>query len=199
MVERLSGTWAKRVLRESDDTAGPGGTTTGWSIPVPGANRGEVYSVQAVAHGTNGLGGHLGPLAPTEPSKSSFSVAHLKGAPMLATTQGVYVAPGNSIMVGGSGFGANEAVTITLSGTKVSTIDAGQAAASHRRRPDTGDSGFRAGVVGGNRSEYQAHLLHPDRRLEPVDIFEGNGSLHQSAEPNDTVLWKHVAESQRRT
>ena len=184
------------LFQQPATLSSPGSKSTSWSLPVPVPTSGAVYTVEAVAHGTNGLADISADSPTPARSKSAFTVAHLHGAPMLTTTQGVYVAPGGSIEVGGSGFGGGEHVAILLAKRPLAVATAqsgGGFSPVSVPIPTSASFGVTSLTAVGQTSGRTSST--------PIDISNqwvsmANGSLNQSFEPNDQLLAEHVAASQ---
>ncbi len=201
--EGPTGPWwnaAKRAWESgfADNTAtlvSPGAASTKWSLNLPVPVAGGSYSVKAVAQGTNGLADLSAYSSEPSPGRSSFSVSHLQSAPHLATDQGIYVAPSNSITVVGSGFAPGEDVAISLVGTTLLVVHA-DSTGSFPSTPVTVPSNAAFGqtsllATGATSGLTSATEIYVSNQWSSF----GNGSLHQEYEPFDQAFVNHVAGS----
>jgi outer membrane protein assembly factor BamB len=172
--------------------ASPGATSTTWSLVVPAPFQGGTMLVRAVAVGQNGVADPTPPTQASGPAVVTFTVAPGKGAARL-TLGAARVAPGAWTTVKGSGFGPDEAVTLSLpapsEGTatvlSVTTSSSGSFAKTALQIPTGTPFGLDtlAGVGAGSG------------RLAAAPVVVGNdapqlayGPAHVGFEPSDTVI-----------
>jgi outer membrane protein assembly factor BamB len=171
----------------------PGADSTGWSLAVPIPPSGGTYTVQASAFGTNGLADTTADSAEPSPSQDAFTVGFLRGAPHMAPTDGMYVAPGASIGVSGTGFGDSEKVAISLAGTTLTTVTTGSTGgfpAVQVPIPATAAFGETSLVATGQTS---GDTSNATVYISNEWASSGYNSLNTASEPNDLILRYHVA------
>ena len=140
--------------------------------------------MSASATATNGQADLSGYQSAPSGARSAFTVDYLPSVPHLSTDDNGWVAPGGTIDVTGSGFAANENVAITMEGTTVDTVTAGAMGGftTALTMPAPSAFGPAALLATGQKSGLSSSTT--------IDVSNqwtsaGNGSLHQSYEPND--------------
>jgi outer membrane protein assembly factor BamB len=191
--DATAGAFTSGYANNAATVANPGADTTTWSLQVPVPSGGGTYSVQASAFGTNGLADTSADAPQPAPSQDAFTVGYLMGAPHLSTPKGIFVAPGGSVSVSGSGFGANQSVALSLAGSTLTTVTTGSLGgftSSAVPIPATAAFGSASLVATAQTSGKTANAT--------IDISNewpsaGYNSVNTAMEPNDIILRDHVA------
>jgi outer membrane protein assembly factor BamB len=189
--DAATGTWNPGFFDNPATLGNPGAASTAWTLQVPILSQGGTFTVQASAVDSTGAADISGFQNAPVSSNSSFVVGPSSSAPMLATPNGAQVAPGATIAVNGSGFASGEAVSIALSGATLATPSANGSGSFSTAVPvpATAAFGVSALIATGQTSGRSSSA--------PIDVLNdwssaGNGSLHQSNEPNDQTWNVHI-------
>ncbi len=187
----VSGSWVASAYPNQAQLNTPGSTSTSWTATFPVPPAGGTFEVFASAVTDGVADPSIGLSAPTA-ARSSFTVS-----PSSTATRFVapvpWVGPGGPVQVRGSGFAANEAVTVSLHGVSLKTLDAsssGTLAPTNVVVPVGAPFGPAALDATGTTSG--------DLGVAPIYVTNswsqiGFNWLHQAADPNDTVLGHHLS------
>jgi outer membrane protein assembly factor BamB len=177
--------------------ANPGADRTTWSLSVPTTLAEGTYQVLAEAVGTNGVADPTALVGTPNAANVTFTVKADPSAPQIALAPG-RAAPGSSVSVTGSGFGASEKVTVAVQVSTVETVTlltvttsaSGTIPPSNLTVPDTipfgSDTVTATGATTGKVASTQLYASNDSPQL-------GYGPKRTGFEQHDLVLTKHQA------
>jgi outer membrane protein assembly factor BamB len=182
--DAATSTWSAAPVTEQAILASPGATSSGWSISFAVPPSGNAYRIDAYAVAVDGP-------AAVPAADDEFFVGPAAGGPTFSLPRG-YAAPGGKVWVKGTGFGPNEAVTITMLGKVVrqATSNAsGSVPAINVTVPATAGFGPTALVATGTTSGKAA--------AAGIDVTNswpqlGGGPARTGFEANDQVIQNTV-------
>lgn len=191
--DAASGSWVASPYPNQAKLNAPGSLSTSWTatFPVPPAGGAFEVFASAVSHGV--ADPSIG-LSPPTLARSSFTVS-----PSTTATRFVapvpWVGPGGAVQVRGSGFAADEAVTVSLDGVALKTLDAsssGTVAPANVVLPLNSPFGPAAlDASGATSGRFGVAPIYVTNSWSQI----GANALHQGADPNDTVLSVHLSVS----
>lgn len=188
--DAAASSWNAGFFDNPATVANPGATSTTWSLSLPVPTAGGQYSVTASADATNGQADISGYSSAPSEARSAFTVNYLPSVPHLSTDHGGWVAPGTAIDVTGSGFAANETVTISMEGSSVATVTASGSGGFTQSVTIPTGSGFGPAAL---LAKGQTSGLSSSATIDVSNQWtaSGAGSLHQGYEPNDGTWLIH--------
>lgn len=192
--DAATGLWNSGFVDNSATLADPGSSSTDWTASFPIPPSGGVYAVQASATGTDGLADLSAYSSVPSSSRTSFTVGYLRSAAHLAVNGPIWVAPGASVGLTGSGFTPGETVDIALAGSKLASTRAGSAGGFSLSVviPATAAFGLSAlTATGGSSGSSSSATVDISNQWQSA----GDGSLHQGYEPNDLTWDQHIVGS----
>ena len=117
--DSTSGNWVAAPYPNPATLGSPGGTTTTWSLSVPTSPAGGGYEVFASAVNSTGVADVSAEQSPPSAARVNFTVE--PSPPPHITLSSTTEALGQTVVVSGTGFGASEQVSLSLSGAVVAT------------------------------------------------------------------------------
>jgi outer membrane protein assembly factor BamB len=185
-------TWTAGYFDNAATLTSPGAASTGWSLALPIPPTGGSFTVLASAVQGNGIADISAASSDPGGSDTAFSVRNAPGHPRVYAASGIWVAPGTTFTVAGTGFEPGEIVTLTYAGTTLGSATAtggGAMLATSVVMPVTAAFGPSSISAQGGTSGWvgQARVDVANSWLE---AGYGRGI---NAEPNDKVLLDLVA------
>jgi len=174
--------WGNGAVTNLVAVASPGSSSSAWSFPIPVPLSGATLQVFASAV-------NVTQQADTTAQTSSFTVAYSPSAPHLQASS-VFIVPGASFSISGSGFKAGETVVFTIGSYALGKVKATKAGGVNAtfKAPTTSLFGPAAVTATGGTSKHVA--------IAPIDLanswLQAGGSATQSGYENNDAVFADV-------
>jgi outer membrane protein assembly factor BamB len=184
--------WTAGYFDNAATLASPGASSTNWTLSLPIPPTGGSFQVLTSAVQGNGMADISAASSKPGRSIAVFTVGNATGHPHVYAASGVWVAPGATVTVAGSGFQPGEVVTLTYAGTTLGSATAtGKGGLSDTSVVVPVTAGFGPSTISakGETSGWVGQAR--------VDVsnswLEAGYNQGVNAEPNDNVLLNLVA------